>query len=507
MKIAELIKQPEGRRLEFKAKLPSPSDIAKTIVAFANDAGGELILGVRNEPRELVGLKEDLLIKTEEHISNIIHDHCYPLIIPDISFLTIDGAHLIKVQVYRGSNVPYYLKEYGKTKGTYIRVGSTNRMADAEMIAELERQKQNISFDSELVYEREFSELNLDSFKSFYKEKTGEDLSVNTLRKLELFKEHQGKRLSVNALVLFSDGQVREELFPYAKIECARFKGTTSHEFIDQKTITGNISLQAEGAYEFILRHINKSGVVKGVYTESRWEYPVVAIREVIRNAVVHRDYSLTGKDIKVAVYDDMIEITSPGKLMPSIDFNEMEARQSDIRNKVIAPVFKRLGIIDQWGNGLKLIADELKNYPEIVFKWFEKGIQFQIQFVKKEVEQQELSQEQQQEQQQESDADWQQVGTKLGLRWDQVGTKLGSGWDQVVKILAFCEQQQSSIDIMNIAGWKHRTKFRLKYILPLLEEGILAMTDPEDPTSPKQQYYLTEKGIKFLIEIRKQLD
>lgn len=78
------------------------------------------------------------------------------------------------------------------------------------------------------------------------------------------------------------------------------------------------------------------------------------AIREIIRNAIVHRDYSLTGKDVKVAIYDDMVEITSPGLLPPSIDYSAMESRQSDARNKVIAPVFKRLGIIDQWGNGLK---------------------------------------------------------------------------------------------------------------------------------------------------------
>jgi ATP-dependent DNA helicase RecG len=503
MKIAELIKQPEGRRLEFKAKMPAVADIAKTIVAFANDAGGELFIGIRNEPRELVGVKEDSLIKLEEQISNIIHDHCWPVIIPDISFHTIEDDHLIRIQIYRGSNLPYFLKEKGKTKGTYIRVGSTNRLADAEIIAELERVKRNISFDSEPVHDIIFSDLNIEPFKLFFKEKTGDDLNLSTLKKLDLLKEHQGSRLAVNALVLFSDGRVREQMFPYAKIECARFKGTTSHEFIDQKTIAENISLQPEAAYEFVLRHINKGAVVKGVYTESRWEYPVVAIREVIRNAVVHRDYSLSGKDIKVAVYDDMVEITSPGKLMPSIDFDEMEARQSDIRNKVIAPVFKRLGIIDQWGNGLKLISDELKDYPEIEFRWHETGLQFQVQFVKKGIQQQES----QQELQQELDAIWHQVGTKLGLSWDQAGTKLGPGWDQVEKILAFCETPQSSIGIMNIAGWKHRTKFRLKYIIPLVEEGILAMTDPEDPTSPKQRYYLTEKGIRFLEEMKKFLD
>jgi ATP-dependent DNA helicase RecG len=499
MKIAELIKQPEGRRLEFKAKMPAVTDIAKTIVAFANDAGGELFIGIRNEPRELVGVKEDSLIKLEEQISNIIHDHCWPVIIPDISFHTIEDDHLIRIQIYRGSNLPYFLKEKGKTKGTYIRVGSTNRLADAEIIAELERVKRNISFDSEPVHDIIFSDLNIEPFKLFFKEKTGDDLNLSTLKKLDLLKEHQGSRLAVNALVLFSDGRVREQMFPYAKIECARFKGTTSHEFIDQKTIAENISLQPEAAYEFVLRHINKGAVVKGVYTESRWEYPVVAIREVIRNAVVHRDYSLSGKDIKVAVYDDMVEITSPGKLMPSIDFDEMEARQSDIRNKVIAPVFKRLGIIDQWGNGLKLIADGLKDYPEIEFKWHETGLQFQVQFIKKDIQQQ-------LELQQESDAAWHHVGTMLGLSWHQVGTKLAPGWHQVERILDYCIEPRLIREIMTEMGWKDRTKFRIKYITPLIEEGFISMTDPENTTDPRQQYYLTDKGRLLLQKIRENI-
>jgi len=97
----------------------------------------------------------------------------------------------------------------------------------------------------------------------------------------------------------------------------------------------------------------------------------------------VHRDYSLTGKDVKGAIYDDLIEITSPGLLPPSIDYSAIESRQSDARNKVIAPIFKRLGIIDQWGNGLKLIFDELKDYPQIGFQWKEVGLSFQVQFVK----------------------------------------------------------------------------------------------------------------------------
>lgn len=144
-------------------------------------------------------------------------------------------------------------------------------------------------------------------------------MDIQTLRKLELVKDMSGAEYPTTALILFSDDELRRSLLPFAKTECARFKGTTAEEFIDQKSILSNIAIQAEEAYNFVLRHINKGAVVEGIYTVSHWEYPVKAIREAIRNAIVHRDYSLTGKDVKVAIYDDMIEITSPGLLPPSI--------------------------------------------------------------------------------------------------------------------------------------------------------------------------------------------
>ena len=384
MLLHELIQQPEGRRLEFKGGLPTNSDIAKTIVAFANDAGGEIYLGVEDAPRQIIGLPEDDLPHIEEQISNLIYDRCQPTILPEISILSVENKHLIRIQVYKGSMPPYYLKNEGKLKGTYIRVGSNNRLADENIIAELERKRMNISFDSEVVMDKTVEELNIEEFKQLYKEKTEEILNTQILHKLELIKTEQGKVYPTNALVLFANDPLRYSMFPNAKVECARFKGTGTEEFIDQKSITVHIGQQAEEAYNFVLRHINKGAAVEGIYTVSRWEYPVKAIREIIRNAVVHRTYSLTGKDIKVAIYDDMVEITSPGLLPPSIDYAAMEERQSDARNRVIAPVFKRLGIIEQWGNGLKLVAEEMKSYPEIELRWKEVGLSFQVQFVKK---------------------------------------------------------------------------------------------------------------------------
>ena len=422
MNIKEIIKQPEGRRLEFKREMPERADLAKTVIAFANDAGGELYIGIGDNPREIVGLPEEELVAMEEQISNIIFNRCYPAILPEISFLTDNDKHLIRVSVYRGSTPPYHLKDKGKLQGTYIRVGSTNRQADETIIVELERRKRNISFDSELVMDKPAKDLDINNFHEVYREKTDENLDIPTLRKLELVKDVQDMEYPTNALILFSDDKLRHSMFHFAKIECARFKGKGSEEFIDQKSIYSDISMQAEEAYNFVLRHINKGATIEGVYTIPRWEYPVKAIREAIRNAVVHRDYSLTGKDIKVAVYDHMVEITSPGLLPPSIDYSAMESRQSDARNKIIAPVFKRLGIIDQWGNGLKLIADELKNYPQIDFCWKEVGLSFQVQFVKLDdaqiINNENLNQE--------------QVGTKSGLSQEQVGSKSEPSRDQV---------------------------------------------------------------------------
>jgi ATP-dependent DNA helicase RecG len=118
-RLSEIINQPEGRRLEFKEMLPSNADLAKTIIAFANDAGGEFYLGIKDDPREIVGLDETKLIGIEEKITNIIHDQCHPIILPEITFLNLEGKHIIKVQIFKGSNPPYFIKKKGFEEGIY----------------------------------------------------------------------------------------------------------------------------------------------------------------------------------------------------------------------------------------------------------------------------------------------------------------------------------------------------------------------------------------------------
>ena len=210
----------------------------------------------------------------------------------------------------------------------------------------------------------------------------------------------------------------KQRFFPYAKIECARFKGTKTDIFIDQTTIDESVFLQPNGVIRFVQRNTAKGATLNGIYREDRWEYPLVAIREAIINAIVHRDYSLVGKDIKVAIFDDMLEITSPGTLLPSIDVAELVVGQSEIRNRILAPIFKQLGLIEQWGTGFRKIQNALQEYPEIELRFFEPGTAFQIQFVKKKKSGSEKASREQK-------LGPAQASPKHPSSWHQAGTKL----------------------------------------------------------------------------------
>ena len=152
----------------------------------------------------------------------------------------------------------------------------------------------------------------------------------------------------------------------------------------------------------FIKKNIALGSTIGEIYREDRWEYPMEAIREALINAVIHRDYSILGSDIKVAIYDDMLEITSPGPLPDLLSFEDLGTGRSEIRNRVLAPIFKDMKLIEAWGSGIQKMKTELKDYPEIDLVLQEAGHTFQVQFIKKAIH-----------------------GTKEAPAKNQVGTKL----------------------------------------------------------------------------------
>ena len=141
--------------------------------------------------------------------------------------------------------------------------------------------------------------------------------------------------------------------------DCARFKGTTTNIFIDKKELSTNLFKQIEMIELFLKNHLNLNAQIKNFSRTEHYEIPIEALREAVLNAFIHRNYSRQGSNIKIAIFDDIVEINSPGVLPPSINlYNIFSSRRSEVRNKTLARIFKELGYIEQWGTGMRKIYD-----------------------------------------------------------------------------------------------------------------------------------------------------
>lgn len=348
MKILDQIKNGESKTLELKEKLPDNKSIAKTVIAFANTGGGKIIVGI-NDKLKITGVDANSVYALKDKIASVIFDSCSPDILPEIYTININGKLLLVIEIFRGNLMPYFLKSEGKTDGVYIRVGATNRKASPQIIEELQRHKRYVSFDEEINYDITVREPDMIPLKTRFA-KTGKTLSDEKLRNLNLIKTDRGITYPTNALLILLGK------FPHCSVKCARFKGITMEVFIDKKEYRGNIFSILENTQNFILNHINLSAKIEGLYRTDNYEIPIVALREALINALIHRDYANFGRDIKMGVYDDIVNIVSPGALPSIVTIEDILRGRSEIRNKVIANVFKELGLIEQWGSGINRI-------------------------------------------------------------------------------------------------------------------------------------------------------
>ncbi|PHS28850.1 MAG: ATP-dependent DNA helicase [Alkaliphilus sp.] len=355
MHLLEEISKGESKCLEFKEMLPKSESIVKTVIAFSNTNGGKLIIGV-NDTRQIVGLKQDLDVpELKDKLVSIIYDNSYPNIIPEIYTSNIDGKIIMIVEVFRGNLLPYYLKKKGRENGVYIRIGATNRKASRDNISELERQRRNISFDEEISYNDDLDSMDFSPLEAKFKE-IGKKINLEKLMNLKLVKEENGKLHPTNALLILL-GE-----YENCVMKCSRFKGKTMDVFIDKKEYRGDLFFQIEKAENFIKNNIKLRGEVKGLQRTDTYEIPIEAIREALVNAVVHRDYVNMGRDVKVGIYDDILNIVSPGSFPSTITQQDILEGRSEIRNNVIARVFKELNYIEQWGTGIKRIKSSCVN-------------------------------------------------------------------------------------------------------------------------------------------------
>ena len=358
----------ESKNVEFKEALPDKSiKYIKSVVAFANGSGGKIIFGIADGTGEVVGIAKDDVFKIMDAIANAVSDSCEPAIIPDITLQTVEGKTIIIVEVSEGRQRPYYIKALGRDAGVYVRVAGTTRLADDYMIRELMFEGSNRYFDQALcaglnITDDDIEALCMEMKKQAVKNAHNDvqkasvkDVGRQQLRSWGILIEKDGKDYPSNAYAILTGCGAL-----HVATQCGVFKGTTKEVFVDRREYTGPIWEQIEEAFQFVLRNIHLGAEIVGIYRQDVYEIPPDAIRELIINAAVHRSYRDHG-NTQIAIYDNRLEITSPGKLPMGQTLERMKEGYSQIRNEALAYAFSYMNLIEHWGSGIPRIIGKVK--------------------------------------------------------------------------------------------------------------------------------------------------
>jgi predicted HTH transcriptional regulator len=374
MDLIEILRNPEGKTLEFKRDLSSPDGIKRTAVAFANTAGGTILIGVEDKTSYVHGVADPLAL--EERVASLINDSISPRVLPDIELLSYRDTQVVAVQIYPSPSRPHYLTASGLESATYVRVGSTNRRADAELIAEMQRFSRGEAFDEQPMPDLDSEAIDFrvasESFADVRK------LRRRDLETLRLVTTHQGHKVpTVGGMLLF--GQERLTHFPDAWIQAGRFKGSDKATIIDHEDLKVPLVSAIDQAVAFVEKHGLRGADIGRLRREDRWNLPPAAVREAIVNAVAHADYSQRGAPIRLAIFDDRLEIENPGMLPFGLTIDDLPMGVSKLRNRVIGRVFHELGLVEQWGSGAQRMIAACKDSGLASPVWEEIGSRLRV--------------------------------------------------------------------------------------------------------------------------------
>jgi len=368
----------ESENVEFKSSLSLTKKILEALSAFSNCNGGSVIVGI-DEKGHVKGI--DIGGNTIENLANDIKRNTDPPLFPSINIEIFEEKKIIFIEVKESPIKPVFAFDRA-----FRRVGKTNQRLTSGEIRELSRFGVGYCYSAQTVENATIDDISTDSIKEFVegaKERRG--WSIDYTDKAE-FMIRMGlinkQGVTIAAILLF--GKEPQRFVIQSESRCGRFRGIEPLDFEDFDVIEGDIINQVDGLTKSIKKNL-KLAVEIGDKSEriERWEYPLSAIREGIINAVCHRDYG-ESSNVQVRIFDDRLEIWSPGKLPPGITIEKLKGEHESIPpNPLIAKPFFLKGYIENWGTGTNRIIRECKEYglPEPEFR--ETGTSFVVTFRK----------------------------------------------------------------------------------------------------------------------------
>ena len=371
--LRELIELGENSGVELKRDGVRPERLAQELAALLNLEGGHILLGVEDDGT-VSGLAKASK-EAEEWLMNVARDHVRPAMIPYWEAIEVEAGKTVGVVTLPADSPdkPYKAKR-GSAWVTVIRVGTTSRDATDAEEERLYQQSGRLRYDIKPVPGTSWRDLDPRRLASYFRDARGQDAPelddedgwLRRLLNTELAVEGRGRVMpTVSAVLMF--GRTPNRHLPHAGVTATCYP-TSEKDYAakERAIIRGPVAplLSRDGevvetgiverAVEFVRRNTSvRSALVDGARRRDRWDYPEEAVREAMVNAVAHRDYTITVTDIELSIYNDRLEIVSPGRLPNTVTVEKMREGCRATRNQVVMDTLRDYGYIENSGLGV----------------------------------------------------------------------------------------------------------------------------------------------------------
>ncbi len=360
VELKETIKRKEGERLEFKSSGADPRRLTEIVASFANSDGGTILVGV-NDDTQVQGTK--IGRGTIENITNTITDNTDPVIYPKITTPTIDGKKIISIEVSSSDEKPHLA--YGRP---FKRAGSVTKLMSRSEYKRLLFSQANYSFGAQLCPKATWADIDegaILDFKKKYESVNDAHLygSNEEILKSRGCLTEDGEITNVGILGF---GKEPQKFIPKAYVTVVRYpEATITDTILDSKDFNGNLFDQIDKTDQYLREHIQVISKIPevGLARQDTPVYPYFVLRELLVNAVAHRDYTIYGSRILIQMFADRIEFYSPGSFLEGITSENLRESQRS-RNPTIARILHDVKYLEEFGNGIDRIYETIEKYP-----------------------------------------------------------------------------------------------------------------------------------------------
>ena len=448
------IPENEGLTVEFKSSFNI--EVIETLVAFANSKGGSVYIGV-NDKRKIVGVT--LNKETVQQLVNEVKSKTAPILIPDAEVLEYDEKQIIQLSIKE-----YPIKPVSVQGRYFKRIKNSTHQMTINEVVNMHLQTMNSSWDAYIDPIHSIEDLSLEKVQKAIVQlrSRGRNITEDPLSFLVKYDMLREDKITNAAFLLFHKND-----HIISTIELGFFQSDIIIK--DSSRSKSDLLSQIDEVIDFVKKHINKEIIITGnPQNTERWQYPLEAIREIVLNMIVHRNYQSPADSI-VKVFPNKIEFFNPGLLPEEITIDDLlnNNYKSTPRNKVIADFCKDLGLIEKYGSGIRRVIDlcqkEGMTIPQI--SQISNGIN--VAFIAKENITPQVT----------PQVTPQATPQVMNENIQNLYSKLTDG------------QEYSREEIMNILSLADRKYVQESYIKPLIDLGLLILKYPNTPKHPKQRY------------------